>query len=108
MTENTLHLTANNNQAVVSSKLTLSKEPANNSSSLDEVNLILTEAAVYCRMAVPTFRMYLSRGEISGIKLGKAWLLTKTELDTFRNRYRIKSNAEIAERSNEILMRTRR
>lgn len=72
------------------------------------VNLITPEAAAYCRMAVPTFRSYLSRGEISGIKLGKAWLFTQSDLDTFLNRYRTKSNAEIADMSNDYLRRARR
>ncbi len=95
---------AQENQVLAS----LQNETTHQHPSFDAVNLTTPEAAAYCRMAVPTFRQYLSRGEISGIKLGKAWLFTQSDLDTFLNRYRTKSNEDIAQAANQILGRARR
>ncbi len=68
----------------------------------------LSEAAEYCRMAEPTFRTYLRRREVGGCKLGKSWLFTKADLDTFLNCYRAKTSTEIAEMSNQILKRAKK
>jgi len=100
-------LTSHEETNVFPSEPTSSPEFAPRCPSLDEIYLTLPEAARYCRMATPTFRLYLKRKEIAGIKLGKAWLFTKADLDAFLARYRVRSNAEITEMSNQILRRAR-
>ena len=57
--------------------------------------LILTEAADYCRMPVPTFREYLARNEIRGAKIGKSWRFLTEDLDQFLRKYLRKTNVEI-------------
>lgn len=74
---------------------------------ISEKKYTLPEAAEYCRMAEPTFRTYLSKREVSGCKLGKPWLFTQNDLDTFLNRYRVKSKSEIEQASEIILRRAR-
>lgn len=74
---------------------------------ISEKKYTLPEAAEYCRMAEPTFRTYLNKREVTGCKLGKSWLFTQNDLDTFLNRYRVKSKSEIEQVSNTILRRAR-
>lgn len=57
--------------------------------------LVLSEAAEYCRMPVPTFREYLGRNEIRGAKVGKSWRFFSEDLDQFLKKYLRKTNAEI-------------
>lgn len=63
----------------------------------------LPEASDYCRMAVPTFRSYLSKRKVSGIKFGKSWVFTQEDLDTFLNQYRVKTINELRQEANEYL-----
>lgn len=76
-------------------------------STQKETYYTLPEAAEYCRMAEPTFRTYLNKREVTGCKLGKSWLFTQNDLDTFLNRYRVKSKSEIEQASNNILRRAK-
>lgn len=77
------------------------------SPAIPEINYTLPEAADYCRMAEPTFRVYLRRREVSGFKLGKAWLFKKSDLDAFLQSYRMKSSAEVESAANQILRRAK-
>ena len=63
----------------------------------------LPEAAAYCRMAVPTFRTYLAKREVSGIKFGKSWVFTEEDLDKFLNKYRVRTADELKESADDYL-----
>lgn len=71
------------------------------------IRFTLPEAADYCRMAVPTFRVYLRKREVGGCKLGKAWLFTREDLDTFLAKYRTMTAEQVALKSETILRRPR-
>lgn len=72
-----------------------------------DIRYTLPEAAAYCRMANPTFRCYLSKREVGGYKLGKAWLFTQGDLDAFLLKYRTQTTEQIALKSETILRRAR-
>lgn len=72
-----------------------------------ETRYTLPEAASYCRLAEPTFRVYLRKREVGGCKLGKAWLFTQGDLDTFLAKYRTMTAEQVALKSETILRRTR-
>lgn len=55
--------------------------------------LYLEEAAEYCRMPVPTFRIH--RARIGGAKIGKRWTFSLNELDRFIESNRRKTLREI-------------
>lgn len=55
----------------------------------------LPEAAEYCRMAIPTFRSYLSKRKVSGTKFGKNWIFSQQDLDDFIDKYRVKTIDEL-------------
>ena len=61
------------------------------------------EAAEYCRMAVPTFRTYLAKRKVSGIKFGKSWVFTNEDLEKFLEKYRIKTIDEIEQEATDYL-----
>ncbi|MFC2119324.1 helix-turn-helix domain-containing protein [Bacteroidota bacterium] len=63
----------------------------------------LPEAAKYCKMAIPTFRLYLAKREVSGIKPGKSWKFTQQDLDNFLNKYRCKTVDELREEAENCL-----
>ncbi len=67
----------------------------------------LPEAAEYCRMAVPTFRTYLSKRKISGIKFGKSWVFTHKDLEKFLQSYRVKTAEEINLEASDYLISKR-
>lgn len=72
-----------------------------------DIRYTLPEAAEYCRMAAPTFRVYLRKREIGGSKLGKAWLFTQGDLDAFLAKYRTLTSEQVALKAQTILRRTR-
>lgn len=49
----------------------------------------LPEAAETLKMAVPTFRIYLKNGTISGTRLEKKWLFRHSELEAFLDLFRV-------------------
>ena len=58
----------------------------------------LSQAAAYCMMAPPTFRTYLTKRKVAGVKFGKAWFFLEKDLDKFINDYRVKTIKELEER----------
>ena len=58
--------------------------------TIESPNFTLKEAAKYCRMPVPTFRLHLKKGYVIGSKPGKSWVFTNTDLDDFIKRFRVK------------------
>lgn len=55
----------------------------------------LNEAANYCRMPLPTFRLHLSKRNVSGSKPGKKWIFTQEDLDKFLRKFHHKTKDEI-------------
>lgn len=72
-----------------------------------DIRYTLPEAAAYCRMANPTFRCYLSKREVGGYKLGKAWFFTQSDLDKFLAKYRTMTVEQVALKSETILRKAR-
>lgn len=55
----------------------------------------LEQAAEYTGLAVPTFRLH--QNKIGGVKIGKRWSFSKSELDSFLESNRRKTLQEIKE-----------
>lgn len=68
----------------------------------------LPEAATYCRMPVPTFRLHLSKRNVSGSKLGKRWLFKQSDLDKYLQKFHYGTNDEIKEGVDQALRSRRR
>jgi excisionase family DNA binding protein len=79
----------------VAVKNVLSEQPLKENSKKKNEVLVLSEAAEYCRMPVPTFREYLGRREIRGAKIGKSWRFFTEDLDEFMHKYKVKTHSEI-------------
>jgi len=74
------------------------KKYLESNSNCDHINdslFTLSEAAKYCKMAIPTFRLYLAKREVSGSKPGKSWKFTKQDLDMFLNKYKCRTVDEL-------------
>ena len=59
----------------------------------------LKEAAAYCGMADVTFRTYIYRRKVAGIKFGKAWSFLEKDLDDFIQSYRRPTAKELENRA---------
>lgn len=57
--------------------------------------LTLVEAAAYVCLPVPSFRVH--QHKIGGVKIGRNWMFTKSELDRFIESNRRKTTKEIRE-----------
>lgn len=68
----------------------------------------LPEAAKYCGMAEPTFRTYIYRSKVAGIKFGKAWMFLELDLDKFIQDYRRPTAQELKTEAFEKLTNNRR
>ena len=66
----------------------------------------LDEAASYCRMASPTFRTYVVKRKVAGIKFGKAWFFYRKDLDVFINDYRKPTIKELEKTALNTLTKT--
>jgi excisionase family DNA binding protein len=53
-------------------------------------NFTLEEAAQYCKLPVPTFRLHLQKRNVTGSKPGKTWIFSQSDLDDFIKRFRVK------------------
>lgn len=62
----------------------------------DERLYTLNEAANYCRMPLPTFRLHLSKRNVSGSKPGKKWIFTQEDLERFLKRFHYSTIDEIS------------
>lgn len=63
----------------------------------------LAEAANYCRMAEATFRTYIYKRQVAGIKFGKAWTFMREDLDKFIQDYRRPTTKELEQEAVEKL-----
>lgn len=68
----------------------------------------LPEAASYCRMPIPTFRLHLSKRNVSGSKPGKIWIFRQEDLDKFLQKFHHTTNDEIKEGVDKTLRAQRR
>ena len=55
----------------------------------------LPEAALYCRMPIPTFRTHLAKRNVSGSKPGKRWVFRQEDLDKFLQKFHMQTKDEI-------------
>jgi excisionase family DNA binding protein len=61
----------------------------------EKEKFLLEEAADYLKMPVPSFRLH--QHKIGGIKIGKRWMFTRSDLDRFMEKNRHKTLDEIRE-----------
>jgi hypothetical protein len=68
----------------------------------------LPEAATYCRMPIPTFRLHLTKRNVSGSKPSKRWVFYQDDLDKFLKKFHHKTNDEIRLQVDQTIRSRRR